>query len=590
WLHTGYRTALLSADPQIHGLLASAPHVAGIPILIHVPAFAIVMVITWLLLRGARESATANNIMVIIKLIALSVFVVVGATHLHPENYHPFAPNGFTGIHQGAAIVFFAYIGFDAISTAAEETTNPQRNLPIGILGGLAICTLIYVVIGAVLTGMVPYKELGVADPLARARDRRPGVRDGRLVRRARRGRVDVRRAARLPVRPAANLLRDGARRTAAAVGRLRQPEDQDSVDHDDHHRRVRGVVGADRRRGGDLRPHEHRNALRIHAGQHRRPRPPQQGARPAAAVQGAVRVAGVRAVGRRLRVHHVRAAAVGVGALRHLARDWARALLHVRVRPQQAAHPRSARVLKTQRPQPLLAVRVIDLTRLLPGAYATLLLANLGADVIKVEDPQGGDGMRSLGARVTPSHYAGDTTATYFDLLNRGKRSVTLDLRHPEAAAVLDALLAQADVVVDSFRPSTARRLGVDAARLRSRRPRLICASMTGFGQAGPYAERAAHDINYQALAGLLDPPALPGPLIGDVGAAMQTAIGILAALVERQQSGEGSIVEVPIHEAALAWSMFPTTGDLEGACYTIYQTADGEWLALGALEEKFW
>ncbi|HMF94684.1 MAG TPA: amino acid permease, partial [Vicinamibacterales bacterium] len=168
WLHTGYRTALLSADPQIHGLLASAPHLAGMPILLHVPAFAIVMVITWLLLRGARESATANNIMVVIKLIALSVFVGVGATHLHPENYHPFAPNGFTGIHQGAAIVFFAYIGFDAISTAAEETTNPQRNLPIGILGGLAICTLIYVVIGAVLTGMVPYKDLGVADPLAR--------------------------------------------------------------------------------------------------------------------------------------------------------------------------------------------------------------------------------------------------------------------------------------------------------------------------------------------------------------------------------------------------------------------------------------
>src|SRR5499427_9351128 len=169
WLRTGYRTALLSSDPQVHGLLATAPHVAGIPILVHVPAFGIVMAITWLLLRGARESATANNIMVIIKLIALSVFVGVGATHLHPENYHPFAPNGFTGIHQGAAIVFFAYIGFDAISTAAEETTNPQRNLPIGILGGLAICTLIYVVVGAVLTGMVPYKELAVADPLARA-------------------------------------------------------------------------------------------------------------------------------------------------------------------------------------------------------------------------------------------------------------------------------------------------------------------------------------------------------------------------------------------------------------------------------------
>ena len=169
WLRTGYRTALLSSDPQVHGLLTSAPQIAGIPILVHLPAFSIVMFITWLLLRGARESVTANNVMVVIKLIALAVFVFVGATHLHAENYHPFAPNGFTGIHQGAAIVFFAYIGFDAISTAAEETKDPQRNLPIGILGGLAICTLIYVIVGAVLTGMVPYKELAVADPLARA-------------------------------------------------------------------------------------------------------------------------------------------------------------------------------------------------------------------------------------------------------------------------------------------------------------------------------------------------------------------------------------------------------------------------------------
>jgi APA family basic amino acid/polyamine antiporter len=169
WLTTGYRTALLSSDPQIHGLLATAPRVAGMPILVHVPACSIVALITWLLLRGARESATANNIMVSIKLVALAVFVFVGATHLHAENYHPFAPNGFTGIHQGAAIVFFAYIGFDAISTAAEETRNPQRNLPIGILGGLAICTVIYVIVGAVLTGMVPYRELAVADPLSRA-------------------------------------------------------------------------------------------------------------------------------------------------------------------------------------------------------------------------------------------------------------------------------------------------------------------------------------------------------------------------------------------------------------------------------------
>jgi basic amino acid/polyamine antiporter, APA family len=169
WLHTGYRTALLSSDPAIHGLLQTAPRVAGIPILVHLPAFGIVLVITWVLLRGARESATVNNVMVVIKLLALGLFIVVGAMHINPANYHPFAPNGFRGIHQGAAIVFFAYIGFDAISTAAEETTNPQRNLPIGILGGLGICTVIYVIVGAVLTGMVPYTQLAVADPLARA-------------------------------------------------------------------------------------------------------------------------------------------------------------------------------------------------------------------------------------------------------------------------------------------------------------------------------------------------------------------------------------------------------------------------------------
>ena len=169
-LTTGYRTALLSANPDVHGLLQTAPRVLGLPLVVNLPAFGIVVLITWLLLRGARESARANNVMVVIKLAALGLFILVGVTHLQPEHYTPFAPNGFTGIHQGAAIVFFAYIGFDAISTAAEETVNPQRNLPIGILGGLAVCTLIYVIVGAVLTGMVPYRDLAnSADPLAYA-------------------------------------------------------------------------------------------------------------------------------------------------------------------------------------------------------------------------------------------------------------------------------------------------------------------------------------------------------------------------------------------------------------------------------------
>src|SRR5689334_19869995 len=169
WLTTGYRTALLSSDAGVHGLLDTAPRLGGVPILVNLPAFGIVLLITWLLLRGARESTTVNNVMVIVKLLALALFVGAGLTAINPTNYTPFAPNGFTGIHQGAAIVFFAYIGFDAISTAGEETRNPQRNLPIGILGGLAICTLIYVIVGAVLTGMVPYQQLAVADPLAEA-------------------------------------------------------------------------------------------------------------------------------------------------------------------------------------------------------------------------------------------------------------------------------------------------------------------------------------------------------------------------------------------------------------------------------------
>ena len=171
WLTHGYRAVSLSSDPAVQGLMQSAPHIGGIPILLNLPAFAIVGFITWLLLLGVKESARANNAMVVVKLLVLGLFVVVGAMNLNTANYVPFAPNGWRGIHQGAAIVFFAYIGFDAISTAAEETKNPQRNMPIGILGGLAICTLIYVIVGIVATGLVPYTELKAADPLAKALD-----------------------------------------------------------------------------------------------------------------------------------------------------------------------------------------------------------------------------------------------------------------------------------------------------------------------------------------------------------------------------------------------------------------------------------
>jgi APA family basic amino acid/polyamine antiporter len=169
WLTHGYWDVMKSSDPAIRALADTAPQLAGIPVLVNVPAFLIVMAVTWLLMVGVRESTRANNIMVVIKLAVLALFVIVGVMHVDPANYRPFAPNGFTGIHQGAAIVFFAYIGFDAISTAAEETKNPQRNMPLGIMVGLGICTVIYVIVGAVATGLIPYRQLESSDPLAHA-------------------------------------------------------------------------------------------------------------------------------------------------------------------------------------------------------------------------------------------------------------------------------------------------------------------------------------------------------------------------------------------------------------------------------------
>jgi len=232
----------------------------------------------------------------------------------------------------------------------------------------------------------------------------------------------------------------------------------------------------------------------------------------------------------------------------------------------------------RAEQARPLQGIRVLDLTRLLPGAYATLVLADLGADVIKIEDPRGGDGMRRTAGGL------------FFDRLNRNKRSVTLDLRSPDARGVLDRLLAKSDVIVDSFRPSTARRLGVDPATLQARHPNLIVASITGFGREGPRAEVAAHDINYRALAGELSPPDVPAPLVGDIGAAMTAAIRILAALFARERGASSLVVDAPIFEAAKAWALLPTRRDLPQERYGLFETSDGKWLALGALEQKFW
>jgi APA family basic amino acid/polyamine antiporter len=155
WLSTDYRTAA-----RIPGLLESAPHVYGVPIVINVLAFGIIALLTSLLVLGIRETARVNTAMVIIKLLVLGLFVAVGALYVRPEHWQPFAPNGWSGIQSGAAIVFFAYIGFDAVSTVAEEVRTPSRDLPIGIIGSLVICTIIYIVVALVFTGIIPYPVL----------------------------------------------------------------------------------------------------------------------------------------------------------------------------------------------------------------------------------------------------------------------------------------------------------------------------------------------------------------------------------------------------------------------------------------------
>src|SRR4029077_9839849 len=155
WLSTDYRTAA-----HIPGLFASAPPPFGVPIVFNILAFGIVALITIVLVIGIRESVTVNTSMVVLKLVVLGFFVVVGWNYMHVGNFRPFAPNGWAGVQAGAAIVFFAYIGFDAVSTVPKQPRNPERYLPIGIIGSLIICTIIYIVVAAVFTGIIPYNVL----------------------------------------------------------------------------------------------------------------------------------------------------------------------------------------------------------------------------------------------------------------------------------------------------------------------------------------------------------------------------------------------------------------------------------------------
>jgi crotonobetainyl-CoA:carnitine CoA-transferase CaiB-like acyl-CoA transferase len=255
---------------------------------------------------------------------------------------------------------------------------------------------------------------------------------------------------------------------------------------------------------------------------------------------------------------------------------------------------------------RPLDGTVVLDLSRLLPGAAATMQLANFGAEVIKIEEPGRGDYGRSL-----PPYLEGE--GAIFRMVNRGKKSVALDLKSAEGRDVFLRLVKAADVVVESFRPGTMERLGLGYESLRAANQRLIYVSITGYGRNGPLAGLAGHDINYMALGGALDlngacggPPVIPGIQIADLaGGALQAVIGVLLALAARAKTGRGQAVDVSMMDGVVwllpvALGLYAASGEtpargagiLSGryACYHLYETADGRWLAVGALEPKFW
>lgn len=250
--------------------------------------------------------------------------------------------------------------------------------------------------------------------------------------------------------------------------------------------------------------------------------------------------------------------------------------------------------------------IKVLDLSRLLPGPWCSMVLADLGADVVKIEDPGLGDHLRWFPPRL------GDYSAMFANL-NRNKRSLTLDLRKAQGKEVFRRLAESADVLLDGFRPGVMERLGLGYEQLKKSNPRLIYCALTGYGQEGPYAQKVGHDVNYIGYAGALGitglrggPPVIPGVQIADIGGGgMLATIGILAALLARERTDRGQFVDVAMLDGVISWlipyaSVYFASGllarrgelMLSGAHpgYQVYETKDGKYVTVGALEEKFW
>lgn len=258
----------------------------------------------------------------------------------------------------------------------------------------------------------------------------------------------------------------------------------------------------------------------------------------------------------------------------------------------------------------PLAGVRVLDFSRLLPGPFCSQVLADLGAEVIRIDDAtrhDGGDLMRE------EADLEGFGGGEFFHVVNRGKKSLALNLRDARAVDIVKRLVVDADLVLEGFRPGVMDRLGVGYAALSAVRPSLVYCAISGYGQTGPYAAKAGHDLNYQALSGTLHHnagrdarPPISGLQTADLaGGAMTAATGMLAALLKAKMTGRGSFVDVSMTDGLMALNVYllgllslegrepaPGAGLITGgaACYQIYGTRDGRWLAVGALEQKFW
>ncbi len=256
---------------------------------------------------------------------------------------------------------------------------------------------------------------------------------------------------------------------------------------------------------------------------------------------------------------------------------------------------------------QALSGIKVLDLSSNLPGPYMTWLLASMGADVVKVENPLGGDPARTLGGG-----HSGELSP-FFEALNRNKRSITLNLKHPDARDLFLRLIERYDVLVEGFRPGTMDRLGLGYEILTSRLPALIQVSISGYGQDSPYRLRAGHDVNYLSLAGILGMtgskegvPTIPGVQVADVaGGSLPALAGLLAAVIQRKNTGTGQFVDISMFHGVLSLATMVMSGVERGLeeplpgrmllngrfpCYGIYSTKDGRYMSLGALEFKFW